>query len=89
MADITVTFGGREVVLKPSSDRRPRMYFADDDSIALSEWTDGSWSLDFSVPGIEEIRSGHHSTAKAAVSAVESKLRQLRSELDGVLGEQP
>jgi hypothetical protein len=80
MSDITVTFGGREVVLKPCGDRVWQT-----DNLRLIEYGTRTFKA-FREPFPVQ---GWGITPQAAVSAVESNLRSLASEIRGVLGELP
>lgn len=86
---ITVRFGGREVVLKRNKSSDSAWGADDGPSFRLEvqqfKGEDGYRGLVIVVtPALTIGAKGD--TAQAAVSAVESKLRQLRDELDKVLG---
>jgi hypothetical protein len=85
MADITVTFGGREVVLKDNTDGRS--FESDDESMFLWRCRDGQWKCEFGLPGRFCEKSDREPTPQAAVSAVESRLRELVRSINEVLGE--
>ena len=84
MADnITVTFGGREVLKQRAVEC---FEWFETEHLSVSRTLHTRWMAEFRLLwcGLKESSFGE--SPQAAASAVESKLRQLRDELDKVLG---
>lgn len=84
MADtMTVTFGGREVVLEPLQPYSDAFWTSDSLELCRLGW---QWyaSLRGFIRIVQEERGD---SPQSAVTALETKLRSLRDELDRVLGE--
>lgn len=93
MEHIDVTFGGRSVRLTASTDTKPAMYWNDDEDASLVQWRSGEWvfefgiQVEFGIQGSFSLVSDRCPDPQSAVSAVESKLRDLRDQLNAILGE--
>jgi hypothetical protein len=84
MSDITVTFGGREVVLRKWANRYEARISGDAGLIEVFPRDDKSICF-FRCDRVD--LTGDGSTPQAAVSAVEAKLRELVRSINDVLGE--
>ena len=81
---ITVTFGGREVVLTLIGGTN-NSYLDVSGKLRLTRWA--SWCGYLSVARELYLETMQHDSPQAAATALESKLRALRDQLSEVLGQ--